>query len=198
MTEEEKSNNYQKVNPEDYYGYEERFIKKGGGGSGGGKDQDRKGSKTLRALKKQQRQQAQEKRQREAGSHILEVLEGLHEGNNPRERELILEKYLDWLNRSLRGNIRINRRNIRETRSKSGGPGGQHVNKKETRVTLRHTPTQLQAGSDRSRSQGRNRQQAREQLRQQLQDHIRDWQTYLGGNHPVSRELLEELLAEAL
>jgi len=46
------SNNYQKIDPDDFENYEEQFVDKGGGG---GKTSGHKGKKTFQALKKQQR-----------------------------------------------------------------------------------------------------------------------------------------------
>jgi protein subunit release factor B len=51
-----------------------------------------------------------------------------------------------------------------ETFARSSGPGGQHVNKVSTAVTLRHRPTGLSVTVQDSRSQARNRMLARERL----------------------------------
>ena len=51
-----------------------------------------------------------------------------------------------------------------ESFARSGGPGGQHVNKVSTAVTLRHRPSGLAVTVQDSRSQALNRQLARERL----------------------------------
>ena len=48
--------------------------------------------------------------------------------------------------------------------ARSSGPGGQHVNKVSTAVTLRHLPSGLQVTAQDSRSQARNRALARERI----------------------------------
>src|SRR5690242_21221601 len=53
---------------------------------------------------------------------------------------------------------------LQETFARSGGPGGQNVNKVSTAVTLRHRPSGLSVTVQDSRSQMRNRQLARERL----------------------------------
>ena len=53
---------------------------------------------------------------------------------------------------------------LEETFARSRGPGGQHVNKVSTAVTLRHRPTGISVTVQDSRSQAVNRKLARERL----------------------------------
>jgi protein subunit release factor B len=58
----------------------------------------------------------------------------------------------------------ISEANLEETFARSSGPGGQHVNKVSTAVTLRHFPTGISVTVQDSRSQATNRRLARERL----------------------------------
>src|SRR5262245_22543534 len=53
---------------------------------------------------------------------------------------------------------------LEETFARSRGPGGQHVNKVSTAVTLRHQPSGISVTVQDSRSQAVNRKLARERL----------------------------------
>jgi protein subunit release factor B len=59
---------------------------------------------------------------------------------------------------------------IEETFVRSGGAGGQHVNKTSTCVQLKHIPTGLSVKVQKSRSQGLNRFYARRQLCELLEN----------------------------
>lgn len=59
---------------------------------------------------------------------------------------------------------------IEEMFSRSSGPGGQHVNKVSTAVTLRHVPTGLSVTVSDSRSQAMNRETARRRLLRKINE----------------------------
>jgi peptide chain release factor len=65
---------------------------------------------------------------------------------------------------------------LEETFARSGGPGGQNVNKVSTAVTLRHLPSGLSVTVQDSRSQAMNRKLARERLRELLERRERERQ----------------------
>ena len=58
----------------------------------------------------------------------------------------------------------IREADLEETFTRSSGPGGQHVNKVSTAVTLRHRPSGVSVTVQDSRSQAVNRKLARERL----------------------------------
>ena len=63
---------------------------------------------------------------------------------------------------------------LRESFARSSGPGGQHVNKVSTAVTLRHGPTGMAVTVQDSRSQSFNRQLAWERLLDAIERSRRD------------------------
>ncbi len=166
---------YRKVKPEDYSDIEEQYFdkfEKGKGGSSTGQ----KGKKTFSELKRQGQRSIQDEQLSTLEDRLFRVLDGL----DPADEKMIQE-YINWVNQSLSGGFTLNP-NDREIRfSKSGGPGGQNVNKRETRVTLQHIPTRIKVTNDETRSQLHNRQAAERILSDHLKDHLNDWKLYLGS-----------------
>jgi peptide chain release factor 2 len=64
--------------------------------------------------------------------------------------------------------IKIPEEDLKIDFSKSSGPGGQNVNKRETAVRITHEPTGLSVHVESERSQSRNRERAIELLRSRL------------------------------
>lgn len=60
--------------------------------------------------------------------------------------------------------LQIREADLEEGFGRSSGPGGQHVNKVSTAVTLRHLPSGISVTVQDSRSQAQNRKLARERL----------------------------------
>ena len=60
--------------------------------------------------------------------------------------------------------LEISETDLEESFARSGGPGGQNVNKVSTAVTLRHLPSGMSVTVQDSRSQAINRKLARERL----------------------------------
>jgi len=187
------SKGLRKVNPEDYIKYEEQFYKKGSAGSGA-KDSGKKGDKTLRDLKKQLREGSLEHRQAELESALKLVLDGFPDFETDLVRDQFLDKYVAWVSDNLTGLKPLDLAQIEISFSKSGGPGGQNINKRETRVALLHTPTRTRVVNDQTRSQTSNRELALEQLQTRLQDHLRDWKMYLRSDQRIDTGLVRELI----
>lgn len=80
----------------------------------------------------------------------------------------------------------IREEDIEESFVRSGGPGGQHVNKVSTAVQLKHIPTGVEVKCQSERSQGMNRYRARVLLVRKVDELVR-------GRESEERKRIEKL-----
>lgn len=72
---------------------------------------------------------------------------------------------------------------LEESFIRSGGPGGQKVNRSATCVRLRHRPTELEVKMQRTRSQGLNRFYARRRLCELIEERRLGEESVTGQRH---------------
>ena len=72
----------------------------------------------------------------------------------------VIPKFSTSSDGSVFGEEKISDKDLRVEFSKSSGPGGQNVNKRETAVRVVHIPTNISAQSDNERSQAQNKEKA--------------------------------------
>ena len=184
-------NDYQRIDPEDFENYEEQFVDKGGGG---GKTSGHKGKKTIHALKKQQRNQSVEQRRKDIEDSLIKVLSNFPISDNPDNHEKNINRYCAWIEDNISELVALDPSDYTVTFTKSGGPGGQNVNKRETKVLVIHNPTNIRVESDQTRSQMKNKNLALEILQERLQDHLGIWKEYLKPGQSVDVELVKQFV----
>lgn len=170
-------------------GYQEQFEENGKGGKKK-KKKTHHGGKTQRALQNSLVQNSSENAKKRLD-------EGVPADQNPAIQATIdrlirtdskdpglpdLREYVGWLAKAIKEFTHEEKRDLETTVSestvrfsRSGGPGGQNVNKRESVVRMMHRPTGMVVEERRERNQNQNRKLAEERINELVQEHLRNW-----------------------
>ncbi len=95
----------------------------------------------------------------ESGVHRLVRISPFN-ANAKRHTSFSMVEIIPKFEKQNENDIELRDDNLRVELSRSSGPGGQNVNKRETAVRIVHTPTNLAAQADGQRSQAQNKEMA--------------------------------------
>lgn len=158
-------------------------VNKHSGSGGGSKDNGNRsdvGGKTFKEIRKEEVSNSQNKRRKESEDKVIKSLEHFTKEDNRENMDRSIEKYCDWLIRSLEiGEPVIETKNLDYSQFSAGGPGGQNVNKVSNGVLYKHLITGLFANSRDSRNTIENRNHAAELLYKDLKELVNEWKNTL-------------------
>ena len=103
----------------------------------------------------------------ESGVHRLVRISPFN-ANSKRHTSFSMVEVIPKFEKNNEADIELDEKDLKIELSRSSGPGGQNVNKRETAVRIVHMPTGLSAGSDNERSQAQNKEKALQILKAKI------------------------------
>ena len=185
-----------KLDPDEFEDWGEEQARHAGGG-GKREHRDPLGV-TATAKKIQGVENAEASRSDQANKRIKQVVDFLIKGVLGNEKEIVMNRYLAWVNKCLEDAVVYldEEKDVTVEAFRSSGAGGQNVNKVSSGIRARHSISGISVRSTESRDQPVNKTEAISRLTTRLVAHLSDWRMVLteGGKNSSPRILtLEEL-----
>jgi len=122
----------------------------------------------------------------ESGVHRLVRISPFN-ANAKRHTSFSMVEVIPKFEKQNEKDIELDEKDLRIELSRSSGPGGQNVNKRETAVRIVHTPTNLSAQADGERSQAQNKEKALSILKGKIYKALEDKRIEKQENMYVSK-----------
>jgi peptide chain release factor 2 len=124
----------------------------------------------------------------ESGVHRLVRISPFN-ANAKRHTSFSMVEVIPKFEKNNEKDIELDEKDLRVELSRSSGPGGQNVNKRETAVRIVHIPTNLSAQADGERSQAQNKEKALAILRGKIYKALEDKRIEKQENMYISKTM---------